>query len=127
MYMCMGHSVLGISSGIEIWCVFSVLSVCVCVCVIQTQRAGYLQWDRRPGADQVGPGSVSAGRLGHLLLLHLERSQVHRKGTTLAPVCVCVCACDCVYVCAFTHVSDSEYFLNPGGNCFITIALLKIE
>ncbi len=28
----------------------------------------------------MGPGAVPAGRLGHLLLLHLERSQIHRQG-----------------------------------------------
>ena len=93
---------------------------------------------------------MSAGRLGHLLLLHLERSQVHRKGTTPAAVCVCVCVCVCVracvrvcvdvcvgvceftyvfvYHCVITHVFPIQYtFLIRGEIVYITIALLEID
>lgn len=51
----------------------------------QTQRAEHLLRDRGHRAPEVGPGPVSVGSVGHLLLLHLEGSQVHGESECRPP------------------------------------------
>ncbi len=49
------------------------------LCPLQTQCPEHLLWDRGHRAPEVGPGPVSPGSVGYLLLLHLEGCQVHWK------------------------------------------------
>lgn len=39
-----------------------------------------------PGQPALGAGSVSLAGVDHLLLLHLERGQVHRQGASLVQI-----------------------------------------
>lgn len=39
-----------------------------------------------PGQPALGAGSVSLAGVDHLLLLHLERGQVHRQGESLVQI-----------------------------------------
>lgn len=63
------------STGCVCTSLFSSLS-----CHLQTERPQHLFGDRRGRRSEVGSGAVPAGRLDHLLLLHLERSQIHWQG-----------------------------------------------
>lgn len=47
---------------------------------VQEKSAEDFPWLRPHGLSELGPGPVSAHRLGHVLLLHLEGGQIHRKG-----------------------------------------------
>lgn len=55
-------------------------ALCARVCHLQTERSDHFHWDWWHRAPEVGPGPVSPGCVGHLLLLHLERSQVNWEG-----------------------------------------------
>lgn len=46
----------------------------------QTPGLGHLRWDRAHWEPPLGAGLMSPGSLDHLLFLHLEGDQVHRKG-----------------------------------------------
>lgn len=47
---------------------------------LQAPGLGHLRWDRAHWEPPLGAGLVSPGSLDHLLFLHLEGDQVHRKG-----------------------------------------------
>ncbi len=78
-----GHRVLGVSIESSWGCVYGTVALypfSSLSCRLQAERPQHLFRDRRGRRSEVGPGAVPAGRLGHLLLLHLERSQIHRQG-----------------------------------------------
>lgn len=57
----------------------------------QTQSAEDIRWYWAHGRNTLGAGHVSGLGMVHLLLLHLERTQVNRQGEAKQHVyCVCV-------------------------------------
>lgn len=77
------HQTLPYSNPLNLTrCVSLSLTACV---FPQTQRAEHLLRDRGYRAPEVGPGPVSLGSVDHLLLLHLEGSQVHRESECRPP------------------------------------------
>ena len=57
-------------------------------CYLQTPGAQCVLWNRANRTHTVGAVFVPPSGLGHLLLLHLEGSEIHRKGKTLEQKCV---------------------------------------
>lgn len=57
----------------------------------------------------MGPGSLFTACLGHLLLLHLEGSQVHWQGNAVGPLLATVLSCS-VTACLLYIVPGQDYF-----------------
>lgn len=54
-------------------------SVCLSL-ALQEKSAEDFPGPRPHGLTELGPGPVPVHRLGHVLLLHLEGGEIHRKG-----------------------------------------------
>lgn len=67
----------------------------------QTQSAEDIRWYWAHGRNTLGAGHVSGLGMVHLLLLHLERTQVNRQGEAeqlMFTVCACVFSKSCKHM-----------------------------
>lgn len=80
----------------------------LCFPPMQEESAKDFGWHPAPGQPALGAGSVSLAGMDHLLLLHLERGQVHRQGEYLVQIkpllLVTAGALDLLTCCTFREV-----------------------
>lgn len=58
----------------------------LCFPPMQEESTKDFRWHPAPGQPALGASSVSLTGVDHLLLLHLERGQVHRQGESLVHI-----------------------------------------